>query len=118
MRMLRCMVISLVFVIAGCSDTPEPPADLLPRETFVDVLTDVQIIEAVFNQNIIRTDEPKLRIARYYSETFEKHGVKKEDFTRTYIWYYGHPEQMMLVYDDVMARLSQRQGELMQEKAP
>jgi hypothetical protein len=114
---------AIVYTVAfafllGCSDVPEPPSDVLPRETFVEVLTDVQIIEAVFNQNLIRNDDPKLRIARYYKETFERHGVEPEAFVRTYNWYYAHPELMMPVYDDVMAQLAQRQGELMQQKAP
>jgi len=112
------LVALLVFVLVGCADAPVPPDDVLPRETFVEVLTDVQIIEAVFNQNIIRSDDPKLRIARFYAETFEKHGVSEADFSRTYTWYYAHPELMMSVYDDVMARLAQRQGELMQQKTP
>lgn len=118
MKPLHTWILAAVVALVACDTTPEPPDGILPREKFVEVLTDVQIIEAVFNQNVIRTDEPKLRIARYYKETFEQHGVTQEEFTQTYLWYYGHPELMMLVYDDVMAKLAQRQGELLQQKTP
>lgn len=112
------LVALMVCLLVGCANAPVLPDDVLPRDTFVEVLVDVQIIEAVFNQNVIRTDDPRLRIARYYAETFKKHGISDDQFTRTYTWYHTQPELMMAVYDDVMARLAQRQGELMEQKAP
>ena len=96
--------------VAGCSTSDDAPEDLLPRDTFVQVLVDVQMIEAIYNQNMIRNDNPRQRIARFYSETFEKHGVTREQFTATYAWYYRHPYEMMDVFDEVVLELSKFQA--------
>lgn len=89
------------------------PDNLIPREQFVEVLVEVQLIEAIYNQNMVRNDDPRGRIARYYSETFERFGVTREAFSATYAWYYRHPYEMMDIYDEVVMRLTRRQDEML-----
>jgi hypothetical protein len=105
-----------VLLNAGCSSDAKPPEDLIDRETFVILLAEVQLIEAIYNQNMIRNDQPRDRLARYYQDTFEQHQVSREAFTETYGWYYRHPKLMMELYDEVIAELSRRQTEIMQRK--
>lgn len=85
---------------------------MIPRETFVEVLVEVQLIEAVYNQNMVRNDDPRGRIARYYRETFEHFGITREEFTTTYAWYYRHPHEMMDIYDEVVMHLTRKQNEM------
>lgn len=101
----------LGFLACGEEEIP-PPDNLLPREQFVEVMVEVQLIEAVFNQNMIRSDEPQRRIARYYKETFERLGVDRKAFEATHTWYHRKPELLQEVYDEVISVLSQRQSAL------
>jgi hypothetical protein len=106
--------ISIGLLLVACKAKPSPPADMLDRETFVNLLVEVQLIEAIYNQNMIRNDNPRERLARYYRDTFLQFDVSRDDFTRTYAWYYKHPLLLMEVYQDVIEELTRRQTELMQ----
>lgn len=101
-------------LIAGCSGSSSTDDGVMEREAFIDLLVEVQLIEAVYNQNMIRYDNPRERMARYYKEAFEQRGVTREQFTDTYAWYYTRPLEMMAVYDEVVDLLTQRQMEMMQ----
>lgn len=97
------------FVLAACSaQAPTPPADLIPRDAFVQVLADVQMIEARINHEMVvdqRTDSPA---QRYYDELYTERKITKDLYARTYQWYVEHPEQLKAVYEDVLVELGKR----------
>lgn len=111
LNLFYLFLFSLGLIACGEEELP-PPENLMPREQFVEVMVEVQLIEAVFNQNMIRSDEPRMRIARYYKETFERLGVDREDFEATHTWYHRNPDLLQEVYDEVISILSQRQSAL------
>lgn len=88
------------------------PDDLMSREAFVDMMVDAQLVEALGKGKIIRTENPRERLAALYASTYEKHGIEDSTFKKTYNWYFSHPEEMQLVLDDVIAKLTQIQTEL------
>lgn len=112
---MKYAVIILIF-LASCSKSERiPPADIIPRDTFVALLTDVQLLEAVSKQKMIRTDDPGPRIARYYKKTFEKFEVTEEQFLTSFKWYYEDPEDMIAIYEEVLNDLVNRQSERNQQ---
>ncbi len=108
---IACAILG-AFALHSCADNDPMPEGLIPREKFVEVLVEVQLIEAIYNQNMVRNDDPRSRIARYYRETFEAFGISREEFTATYAWYYRHPHEMMDIYDEVVMLLTRRQAEM------
>jgi len=105
-RTLVAVTVGLLFLLGCGKDVPDPPKNLIPRETFVELLAEVQLIEAVLNQNMIRNDEPRARIARYYKTTFERFNVTPQQFQDTYTWYYSQPELLLEMYDEVITVIS------------
>lgn len=105
-------LVCFLALCTSCEDAEEPPENLLPRDTFVEVMVEVQLIEAIFNQNMIRNDEPKARIARYYKDSFEQFGVSREAFEATHEWYHKHPAELQNIYDEVISKLRQKQSAL------
>jgi hypothetical protein len=106
----------LLIVLASCSSSERiPPADIIPRDSFVALLTDVQLLEAVSKQKMIRTDNPGPRIARFYKKTFEKFEVSEEQFLASFKWYYEDPEDMISIYEEVLNELVNRQSERNQQ---
>lgn len=104
------IALGLIFLYGCGKDAPPPPAGLIPRETFVELLAEVQLIEAVLNQNMIRNDDPRARIARYYKTTFETFKVTPQQFQETYTWYYGQPDLLLEVYDEVITVISTKRA--------
>lgn len=99
----------VIFLLASCAQQePEPPADLIGRDAFVQVLADVQLIEARINHEMVvdqRIDSPA---QRYYDELYTDRKITKDHYARTYQWYAEHPERMKAVYEDVLVELGRR----------
>ena len=109
----RLVTLSTWVLFLACTEgTEAPPANLIDRARFVDLLVDVQLIEAVGKQKMVRQGDPREKIAGYYRETFEKHGVTDSLFYETYDWYYAHPQLMQEVYDEVINELSVIESQL------
>lgn len=109
----------LFVLLMACSKKERiPPADIIPRQTFIELLTDVQLLEAVSKQKMIRTDNPGPRIARYYKKTFEKFEVTEEQFLKSFQWYYEDPADMVAIYEEILNDLVNRQSERNQQSRP
>src|SRR5262245_14759061 len=98
-----------LLLLAACSDpAPVPPPDLIPRDRFVLVMADVQVIEARINHEMTvdqRTDSPA---QRYYDDLYADHKISKEQYAHTYRWYTEHPAQMKSLYEEVLTELGKR----------
>lgn len=101
-----------VLFLFGCTAPEEEiaPDDLLSKDKFVEVMVDVQLLEAIRKQKMIREDDPTVKLASWYKEVFQKHSITEEQFTSTFTWYYGHPDEMILIYEEVFEQLSLLEG--------
>lgn len=104
--------IFFVLLMMGCSSPDEEiaPDDLLAKDKFVEVMVDVQLLEAIRKQKMIREDDPTVKLASWYKEVFEKHSITEDQFTTTFTWYYGRPDEMILIYEEVFEQLSLLEG--------
>lgn len=103
---MKWIIPCLVFFFVACGEVVlEPPPGIIAREKFVKVLTDIELIEGISKHKIIRNDDPEARIKGYYREVFDRHGVSDSAFKITYDWYYSQPEEMLIIYDEVLMEL-------------
>jgi hypothetical protein len=98
------IVVSL-FAIVACNHKQELRAEI-PDDKFVALLTDVRILEGYYSVRFERVDSSKGKIAAYYKETFDKHGVTKQQFESTMTYYASHPNEMMAIEEKVGENLS------------
>lgn len=104
---MRFFLLLFVLALASCGpEEPVPPQGVLGREQFVAVLADIQLIEGISKHKIIRNDDPETRIKAYYKEVFRAHDVTDSSFRLTYDWYYSQPEEMLVIYDEVLMELN------------
>lgn len=114
---MRTLLPFFFLVLFACSEPEiERPAGLLTREQFIDVMVDVQLVEAIAKQKMIRNDDPKVKLAEYYGVIFEKHGIADTTFNKTYDWYHGQPDELLSIYDEVLSKLSTLEEELKQNR--
>lgn len=98
-------LLPLLFVLSACSTAEAPPDDLLDRAKFKQVLLGAQLVEARLNQEMViehRTDNP---VEVYYTELFNKEGITREQFERTYRFYTEHPVEMKVIYEELIVEL-------------
>ena len=96
--------------IVACTNHEPPKSDaqnLIARDTFVQVLTEVNLIEGVKKQRLMRDDEQGLIILQHYVELFDRFDVNEERFKSTYQWWYQHPAEMDELLEEVSEALSE-----------
>ena len=118
------MAISLLFVLVvacGHKDKGFMPERLLSEAEMVDVMTDVQIIEADINyrKSQVRAEESKAVDYRnltqsYYGQLFEHYGITDSIFSQNMRYYTERPDLLEKIMDSVTHRLSQEQAKTQQ----
>ena len=93
------------------------PDRLLSEQEMIDIMTDVQIIEADINyQKTMEREQgetPKdySGLTRsYYDQLFEHHGITDTIFSQNMRYYTEHPETLEKIMDSVMQRLMKEQA--------
>ncbi len=111
----RLFLILFVFLTACSENKPSAPADLLPEGVFAAVMLDVQIAEGLKTQRALGNRLADSQADKVYDAVFEKHGISKEAFLKTYSWYRENPEKMEVVFETVLDSLSKLEAEVKRE---
>jgi hypothetical protein len=99
----------MLLVCSACGGATAPPDEgLLDRERFTDVLLQAQLIEARVNHELMVDHRVGSPVAKYYDELFQKEGVSREQFERTFDHYAARPEELRAIYEEVIAELARR----------
>ena len=125
--MKRFILLSLFFVLAiacGRKDKGFMPERLLTEQEMIDVMTDVQIIEADLNyqkaqerevepnDTVVVKQKDYVKLSReYYSQLFEHYGITDSIFAQNIRYYTEHPAVLEKIMDSVMNRLTREQSE-------
>lgn len=113
MRISLFIFITVLFSCASNNEAEmEPaPADIIPIEVFSTIMTDVHLLEAVSNQKMLREDDPTVMTAEYYEQVFVKHNISRETFEKSYNYWASRPDNMMVIYDQVINNLTKMEEE-------
>lgn len=116
----------MLFVLAtacGHKDKGFIPERLLSEQEMIDIMTDVQIIEADINyQKSTERDQeedsvefvPKdyVSISRdYYNQLFEHYGITDSILSQNMRYYTERPDKLEKIMDSVVQRLTKEKGE-------
>ena len=100
----------LLLAVVGCTDKPAAiaaPDNLLPRDTFVTVLTEVRLLEGAYSTSYERVDTSEFPISAHYNRLFNLHHLTKEQYLSAYDYYSMNAEEMLEIESDVALRLEQ-----------
>lgn len=95
-------IIWLVLCLSACGS--RTPDYVISEKDMEDLLVDIHKSEAVIesNYNIYNNNADKKKIRE---AVFLRHGVTREQFDTTLVWYGHHIETYMKIYDRVVERL-------------
>ncbi len=109
MMVLRSIVfLALILFVAGCAE-PEvevAPEGLLDKDKFTEVMVDVQLVEGMKVHKLGPKREKGPDMEAMYANIFAKYGIDQEDFDATYDYYKARPDEMELIYEQVLDSLS------------
>lgn len=100
-------VVLACLVGMGCKDAPDrPPSGVLSKSEFVDILTEIQLLEAGAKKRLRREDDEQAIYRGQYLAIFEAHQIDEAAFKQSYAWWFEHPELLTGVYDEVIEQLN------------
>jgi hypothetical protein len=106
-------VFILLLVLAACDRPSVLPPDVLDRAKFTAVLTDMQLIEARMNHELVVQPRDRVPMAEYYEEAFRSNGVTKEQFAASFDHYAKDPAVLKAIYEEVITELGRRKDQRM-----
>jgi hypothetical protein len=102
----RALLFGLLLV--ACAPEPTLPEGVLSRAEFTAILTDLQLIEARMNHELVVQPRDHVPLNAYYDEAFKERGVTREQFTLSFEHYASDPELLKSIYEDVITELGRR----------
>jgi len=112
--MLRFLAIFFIaLALTGCiSEEASIPEEIIDREKMVNILEEVQVIEAVRQRGIILPDniDSEEEAMKMYLRLFETYDINDSIYKASFEWYEQHPRILAEMYDEVLIRLSEKQA--------
>jgi hypothetical protein len=98
----------VVFAWACRPATDSPPANLIPEDKMVQVLTDIHLAEAKATKlGIVSNDSTTLIYRQLERQLYKKYGVDTATYNRSYTYYASNPERFAEIYKRVVSGLQQ-----------
>jgi hypothetical protein len=110
-----------IFILSSCyneydESLGKKPENLIPRDTIVLILADMEITESVLRQQNNYGIDAGDKTEAYYNMVFTKYHTSKSQFDSSLAYYKGDVEVMNQIYEDVITRLSLLQSEVQMEE--
>ena len=121
-RFVFIVFVLLLFSACGNKSKIFVPDRLLTEQEMIDLMTDVQIIEADINYQKTQEREHKdsipskpidpVKLSRlYYDQLFEHYGITDSIFKQNIKYYSERPDVLEKIMDSVVQRLTKVQSE-------
>ncbi len=106
------MICTCLLLLASCADKSKAfkPERILTEQEMMDVMTDVQILEADMNHR--KADGKRIdgMAVSYYDQLFEHYGITDSIFKQNLRYYTERPATIEKIMDSVTQRLTKEQG--------
>jgi len=113
-------LIYIIIVVCLCGCGPEEvkvPSHILSHEKMVGVMTDVLILESIYNHNKHSKDST-VTSRDSYMNIFNQHNITDSVFNASLDFYTQHPLFLREVYADVITEISTLQADVTNDKKP
>jgi Domain of unknown function (DUF4296) len=91
--------------ISSCGKKTAVQEPTIAEDKFVDVLTDVRLLEGYYSIKFQSVDSQAGKLSSYYQHLFDRHGITQQQFEENYRIYFMDFDRMNRIEDSVMAHL-------------
>ncbi len=96
----------MVFIFSSCSSRVQKPDPLLSQSQMVDLLTEMQLTEAVLQQyQANHIDSIRFYTNTTYDALFKKYGLNQESFEANMYYRTYHSKDLEKIYSEVFQNL-------------
>ena len=120
MRKWPMLLIFVLLSLLGCkpSDRTPEPDKLIPRDKMVDIMTDVEVVEAQlrFQQTRINNDSLQKEKTKSYDSLYMYYKVTPEQFSQSLKYYQGDLENFEHMIDEVILSITRARDSVLNIK--
>ncbi|NNC94744.1 MAG: DUF4296 domain-containing protein, partial [Chitinophagales bacterium] len=98
---LKYLLFSIILLQLGCSGkdkTVERPAYLMDEDTFISILIELHLADAVIEIEKTPKDSAMIRVAAFQKQTLKSHDVTLLEYEKTFKYYKDNPERFEKLY--------------------
>ena len=107
MKKLQFLFVFVLFAVVSCDEPIMPkPENLLKEKQMINMLVDIHIAEATYNQFRYDTIMKSNSSENFYYSVLDKYEVVDTVFEQSYVYYSSLPKDFEKMYREVMNRLS------------
>ena len=109
--MKHLLFIIILISLSGChGPKDEKPADLIPEEQMIDILTDIHVADAIVDNKYGQQKVDLPLTNALYSQIYKNHKITAARYKSSYKYYEANPELMDNIYTQVITELSKKQA--------
>ena len=97
-------ILLIVILFASCKRDPKP-SNALSEKAFINVLVDVHLAEAMFQERT-RIGMDSLQSRSVYLSALKKNSVTEEQMLDTTLYYSRHPRDYDKIFTEVLSKIS------------
>ncbi len=106
-------------MFSSCAEQKErKPTYLLDEEKMVSVMVDLHLVETAHNLKVMENDTNNARYEQFMATVFVSNEVRKGQFDSSLFYYSTRTEEMNVIYDKVLERLSELESQVRSEQHP
>lgn len=111
------LILFVFFISCIGKETVEIPATVFSKEKMVAIMTDIHLIEATMNLNVLGPQSVNnTNNSSPVIDVFTKHHITKEQYDASFLFYTQHPEMLNDIYKEVLNELSKMQAQVANDK--
>lgn len=110
-------IICILLIITGCRDevnSSSAPKDLIPRDTIVQVLCEMMLIESHVKMKYQSVSRYHRLMKKSGDKVLDKFHLKHDRYDRSMSYYGGNKTEMQSIYAEVLDSLNRMSGKLEQ----
>lgn len=104
------ILLAIVFVFISCKDeVVKKPNSLIDKETMINIMYDLSILDGIKYQNPASLDSFKINPKKYI---YKKYKVDSIQFAQSNVYYASNYEEYSVIVDEINARLVKNKAEV------
>ncbi|PCJ26802.1 MAG: hypothetical protein COA97_05260 [Flavobacteriales bacterium] len=109
-NLIQYIYFTIIFLLISCADgKQEIPIDVIPEDKMVDVITEIEITQALIKLTLSTQDT--INQQQLFDKVYEDFNISEEKFNKSLSFYCRQPKVMENIYVRVIISLSKKQAE-------
>ncbi|MCF6242790.1 MAG: DUF4296 domain-containing protein [Bacteroidales bacterium] len=105
MKKIILLILSVFSIFGIACNSGNVPDDIIPKEKFIKILTEVHIADAVLTEKGLYDRKLKDSTESYYNYIFVKYNINRAKFDKSLQYYGKNTEEFEEMYNQVIANL-------------